>query len=53
MLQEKSGLGWVEWRRKIVNEFLAQVRSEVKGELVLSLQPDPVSSLERYGVEFQ
>ncbi len=52
MLQEKSGLGWVEWRRKIVNEFLAQVRSEVKGELVLSLQPDPVSSLERYGVDF-
>jgi hypothetical protein len=51
-LHAKSGLGWVEWRRKVVNEFLEQVRGEVNGELVLSLQPDPVSSLERYGVDF-
>jgi hypothetical protein len=51
-LQAKSGLGWVEWRRKVVTDYLEQIRSEVKGELVLSLQPDPVSSLERYGVDF-
>lgn len=51
-LQQKSGLSWVEWKRKVVVDFLEQVRSEVKGELVLSLQPDPVSSLERYGVDF-
>jgi hypothetical protein len=51
-LQAKSGLGTVEWRRKIVKDFLEQVRGEIKGELTLSLQPDPVSSLERYGVDF-
>lgn len=51
-LQQKSGLGWVEWRRKVVTDYLEQIRGIVKGELVLSLQPDPVSSLERYGVDF-
>jgi hypothetical protein len=51
-LQQKSGLGFVEWRRKVVNDYLEQIRGVVKNELVLALQPDPVSSLERYGVDF-
>jgi hypothetical protein len=51
-LFQKSGLGWIEWRRKIVTDYIAQIREVVKKELVLSLQPDPVSSLERYGVDF-
>ena len=51
-LFQKSGLGWLEWRRKIVTDYMEQIRDVVKKELVLSLQPDPVSSLERYGVDF-
>lgn len=51
-LQRKSGLGFVEWRRKVVSDYLEQIRGVVKNELVLALQPDPVSSLERYGVDF-
>ncbi len=51
-LFQKSGLGRVEWRRKVVTEYIAQIREVVKKDLVLSLQPDPVSSLERYGVDF-
>jgi hypothetical protein len=31
---------------------MEQVRDVVKKELVLSLQPDPFSSLDRYGVDF-
>ena len=50
--QQKSGLGVIEWRRKIVTDYLEQIRDVVKNELVLALQPDPVSSLERYGVDF-
>jgi hypothetical protein len=50
--QQKSGLGVIEWRRKIVTDYLQQIRDVVKNELVLALQPDPVSSLERYGVDF-
>lgn len=50
--QQKSGLGVIQWRRKIVTDYLEQIRSVVKNELVLALQPDPVSSLERYGVDF-
>jgi len=49
---KKSGLGWLEWRRREVTDYIAQVRERVKKELVLCIQPDPVSSLERYGVDF-
>ncbi len=51
-LYKKSGLGWLEWRRKVVTDYIEQIRDVVKKELVLSLQPDPISSLERYGVNF-
>jgi len=48
----KSGLGWFEWRRKEVTDYIAQIRDAVKKELVLCIQPDPVTSCERYGVDF-
>jgi len=51
-LHKKSGLGWMEWRRKVVTDLMAEIRGVVKKDLVLSIQPDPVSSLERYGVDF-
>ena len=51
-LQQKSGLGFIDWRRRVVTDFLEDVRGAIKKELVLSLQPDPASSLERYGVDF-
>ncbi len=49
---QKSGLGWIEWRRKEVSEFAHQLREHTKKELVMCIQPDPVTSLERYGVDF-
>jgi hypothetical protein len=45
-------LGWLEWRGKVVSDYIAQIRDVVKKELVLSLQPDPITSYERYGVDF-
>jgi len=51
-LWKQSGLSWLEWRRKEVTEYIAQIREVVKKDLVLSIQPDPVSSYERYGVDF-
>jgi hypothetical protein len=51
-LWKKSGLSWLEWRRKEVTGYIAQIREKVKKKLVLCIQPDPVSSLERYGVDF-
>ncbi|MCL5949804.1 MAG: hypothetical protein M1490_04945 [Candidatus Bathyarchaeota archaeon] len=51
-LWKKSGLNWFEWRRKEVTDYIAQIRDAVKKELVLSLQPDPITSCERYGVDF-
>jgi hypothetical protein len=49
---QKSGLGWLDWRRKEVTEYIAQIREHTKKELVMCVQPDPVTSLERYGVDF-
>ncbi len=49
---QKSGLGWVEWRRREVTEFARLLRENTKKEVVMCIQPDPVTSLERYGVHF-
>jgi len=51
-LWKKSGLSWLEWRRKEVTDYMAQIRDVVKKELVFSIQPDPITSCERYGVDF-
>ena len=51
-LWKKSGLSWLEWRRREVTSYINQIRDRVKNELVLCVQPDPVNSLERYGVDF-
>ena len=51
-LWQKSGLGWLEWRRKEVTGYIAQIREHTKKDLVMCIQPDPVSSNERYGVDF-
>jgi len=50
---KKSGLNWLEWRRHEVTEYIAQIRDRVKKELVLCVQPDPINSLDRYGVDFE
>ncbi|MCW4017742.1 MAG: hypothetical protein NWF00_03560 [Candidatus Bathyarchaeota archaeon] len=49
---QKSGLGWVEWRKKEVTDYIAQIRERTKKPLVMCIQPDPATSLERYGVDF-
>jgi glycosyltransferase involved in cell wall biosynthesis len=51
-LWRKSGLSWFEWRRKEVTDYIAQIRERVKKELVMCIQPDPVTAYERYGVDF-
>jgi glycosyltransferase involved in cell wall biosynthesis len=51
-LWKKSGLSWLEWRRKEVTDYISQVRERVKKELVMCIQPDPVTACERYGVDF-
>jgi hypothetical protein len=48
----KSGLSWLKWRRKEITDYMTQLRECTLKELVMSIQPDPVSSLERYGVDF-
>jgi len=49
---KNSGLSWLEWRRKEVTDYIAQIRKRVKKELVMCIQPDPITAYERYGVDF-
>jgi hypothetical protein len=51
-LWKKSGLSRLEWRKKEVIDYIAQIRERVKNELVIGLLPDPVNSYERFGVDF-
>ena len=51
-LWKKSGLSWLEWRRSEVTEYMSQIRDRVKNDLVMCIQPDPVTAYERYGVDF-
>jgi hypothetical protein len=53
---EKSGLSWLEWRRKEVTDYMREVservRDRAKKKFVIGVLPDPVSSLERFGIDF-
>jgi len=51
-LWKKSGLSWLKWRKKEVTDYIGQVRDRVKKDLVMCIQPDPVTAYERYGVDF-
>ena len=55
-LWKKSGLSWLEWRRKEVTDYMREVservRDRAKKKFVIGVLPDPVSSLERFGIDF-
>lgn len=51
-LWKESGLEWLEWRKKIVTEFVRDARERVKTPLIVSLLPDPANSDDRFGIDF-
>jgi len=51
-LREKSGLGWTEWRAKVVTDFLAEAKTHTKGTFAVEMFPDPVLAKERFGIDF-
>lgn len=55
-LHAKSGLSWLEWRRKEVTDYMAQVsdrvRNKAKKPLYIGVLPDPVTNYDRFGVNF-
>ncbi len=50
--REKSGLGWTEWRAKVVTDFLAEAKTHTKGTFAVEMFPDPVLAKERFGIDF-
>jgi hypothetical protein len=49
---EESNLGWVEWRAKVVNDFIEEASRRVRGNgktFSVTLTPDPYFGKERYG----
>jgi hypothetical protein len=52
--QAKSGLSWVEWRAKVVTEFLADVKEVVQSKpLFVNCLPDPLLGKVRFGYDFE
>lgn len=52
----ESGLRWVEWRSKVVGDFVAHASKIVKGEsksFSVTLLPDPFFGKERYGEDLR
>ena len=49
-------MSWLEWRRKEVTDYMAQVservRDRAKKKFVIGVLPDPVTNYERFGVNF-
>jgi len=54
--REENKLGWVEWRAKIVNEFIEEASKLVREKeksFSVTLIPDPCFGKERYGEDFR
>jgi hypothetical protein len=54
--RKNNNLGWVEWRIKVVNDFIEEASKIVKKKnksFSVTLLPDPYFGEERYGQDFQ
>jgi hypothetical protein len=52
---EESNLGWVEWRVKIINDFVEKASKLVRGNgktFSVTILPDPCFAKERFGLDF-
>ncbi|MCW4017207.1 MAG: hypothetical protein NWF00_00755 [Candidatus Bathyarchaeota archaeon] len=52
-LWKESGLEWVDWRAKVVTEFLAEAKALTKGTFAVEMFPDPLMAKERFGIDFE
>lgn len=54
-LKHKSGLSWIDWRVKMVTDFVNEARDQMGDSRVFAVEiwPDPVLSRERFGVDFK
>ena len=50
---KESKLEWVEWRSKIINEFVEHASRLIRGSLSVTLPPDPCFAKERFGLDFR
>ncbi len=51
-LWKESGLEWFEWRKKIITEFVRDVRERVKTSLIVAVLPDPANADNRFGMDY-
>ena len=50
--QRESGLNWIEWRAKVVTDFVGSVKELVAQTFAVEIWPDPVLAKERFGLDF-
>jgi len=52
-LWKESGLNWLEWRARVVTDFVREAKKHVKGATFsVGLLPDPLNGYERFGFDF-
>lgn len=50
--QRESGLNWIEWRVKVVTDFVESAKELVAQTFAVEIWPDPVLAKERFGLDF-
>jgi len=50
--QRESGLNWIEWRAKVVTDFVESAKELVAQTFAIEIWPDPVLAKERFGLDF-
>lgn len=50
--QRESGLNWIEWRAKVVTDFVESAKELVAQSFAIEIWPDPVLAKERFGLDF-
>lgn len=49
---KQSGLDWLEWRSKTVNDFVERAKRLTKQIFAVEIWPDPILAKERFGLDF-
>ncbi len=50
--QKESGLNWLEWRTRVVTDFVRKAKELVTQTFAVEIWPDPVLAKERFGLDF-
>jgi len=51
-LWKRSGLDWLEWRARVVTDFVRKAKQVTQQTFAVEIWPDPVLAKDRFGLDF-